>query len=308
MASYIERAIKSAQQQEIEADIEILICDDHSTDNTSEILDKFKTISNITILYNNTNQGVLKSLSRLISIAKGKYVALLDADDYWCSTNHLKIHHDIYKSQNEIGFIFGNYQFLEEGSGRTNTGMKENFLFPAKNQFEFSLLNYPILTSTSSFRKELITEKELNDYILNNFPTSDYGIYLGLMLKSTGFYSSEITTVYNFRINSQSRKADIYARISHMINRHKIGDYFIDRHHVDKKIVQKRDFLLNQKVLLASWLSFNHSFIKKNAAKLKLTQFLKYNPKASYIYFASKSKFLYKICRPWVLRKRPPGQ
>src|SRR5690606_16646807 len=115
---------------------------------------------------------------------------LLDGDDYWCSNNHLQSHLDVYNQNKHIGFIFGNFQLVEEATGVRTIGISSSFSFPINNQFEFSLINYPILTSTSSFKKNLVTPKDIADYIFHEFPTSDYGIYLGLMLKTKGYYIS----------------------------------------------------------------------------------------------------------------------
>jgi len=308
MAEYIEKAITNIINQTVNFNIEILVCDDCSNDNTLKILANFEFLQNFIIVKNTENLGVLKSLNKLINLAKGQYIALLDADDYWASKNHLQSHFDIYENNKEIGFIFGNYKIFEEKTGKWRIGMPPEFLFPKTKQFEFSIINYPILTSTSSFRKDLLTIEEVNNYILNKFPTSDYGIYLGLMLKTTGCYISEASTLYNFRNNSQSRKSNVYARIDHIINRHKIGDYFIAKHPVSNQLLSKRNFLFNQKILLASWLTNNFDFIKGKAKNLSLIEFIKYNPKAAYIHIASHSKILYKLLRPWVLRKRPPGK
>ena len=308
MAPYLERAIENVVNQKTEFNIEILICDDFSTDKTYEILSRYNNAHNITIIYNKTNLGVLKSLSQLLQLARGRYIALLDADDYWISDRHLQSHYNIYEANNQIGFIFGNYKLIEEHTGRSNIGMDHNFVFPYERQFENSVINYPILTSTSSFKKELVTGTEINDYISNEFPTSDYGIYLGLMLKTKGHYLADVTTAYNFRVNSQSRKINIYDRINHIIKRHKIGDYFIARHPIDKSLLQKRNFLFNEKILLASWVSNNPDYVKEKAKQLSLSQFIRYDAKAAYIFLASKNRLLFRLCAPWVLRKRAPGK
>ncbi|SDZ80313.1 Glycosyltransferase involved in cell wall bisynthesis [Arachidicoccus rhizosphaerae] len=308
MAEFLDRAIQSILSQNFNFNIEVLICNDCSTDETIKILENYSKYSNFTIINNIENQGVLKSLSHLLKIAQGEYIALLDADDYWNSINHLQLHYEVYKTNSKIGFIFGNYLIEAEDQIQEQYGYHSSFKFPENNQFEFSLLSYPILTSTSSFRRALLMEEEIEEYIKYNFPTSDYGIYLGLMLKTKGSYLHQTTTTYNFRNNSQSRKIDIYARINHFIKRHTIADYFISKHTIPDSLASKREFLFNQKILLASWLSNNPEFIKEKSNKLSILQFLKYNPKATYIFIASKNKLLYRIFRPWVLRNRAPGK
>lgn len=81
VSHYIEKAIRSVLQQTI-SDFEIIIVDDCSTDNT---IQKIKEIDDCRIqLYKNiNNMGPSFSRNRAISIAKGKWLAILDSDDYW---------------------------------------------------------------------------------------------------------------------------------------------------------------------------------------------------------------------------------
>ena len=64
--------------------IEIIIVDDCSTDNTIEILESFQhKYSNITIFKNAANLGYVKNFEKGCSLASGEYIALCDQDDYW---------------------------------------------------------------------------------------------------------------------------------------------------------------------------------------------------------------------------------
>lgn len=82
---YIERAITSVINQTYK-DYELIIVDDCSTDNTNEILTKFKDLDNFKIIHNEKNVGV--GISRKVGIneAKGEYITFLDADDYLLET------------------------------------------------------------------------------------------------------------------------------------------------------------------------------------------------------------------------------
>lgn len=61
---------------------EIIAIDDGSTDGTLEILERFaKKDYRIKILGNDTNQGISLSLNKGIGLAKGAYIARMDADD-----------------------------------------------------------------------------------------------------------------------------------------------------------------------------------------------------------------------------------
>lgn len=84
-APFILDAILSVLNQEIPFDFELLIGDDASTDNTRGILDKeiIKSNPRIKVIARDKNIGLHKNYVDLVQRAEGKYIALLEADDYW---------------------------------------------------------------------------------------------------------------------------------------------------------------------------------------------------------------------------------
>lgn len=78
---YIEQAICSVLAQDVP--LELLIIDDCSRDSTAEIAGKYADGSKVVLLRNEKNQGVAKSRNLGIRRAAGKYIAFLDADDWW---------------------------------------------------------------------------------------------------------------------------------------------------------------------------------------------------------------------------------
>ncbi|WP_202215083.1 glycosyltransferase family 2 protein, partial [Klebsiella pneumoniae] len=62
--------------------LEIILCNDGSQDNTYHILKKFsQTDSRIKLINNKHNLGLISSLNLMISISSGDYIARMDADD-----------------------------------------------------------------------------------------------------------------------------------------------------------------------------------------------------------------------------------
>ena len=78
----IKLIIRSIQNQNIE-DIEIILVNDFSTDNTLEIIEKLKEEDpRIKIINNSKNMGVLYSRSIGVLQSKGEYITNLDHDDF----------------------------------------------------------------------------------------------------------------------------------------------------------------------------------------------------------------------------------
>lgn len=76
---YIQQAIDSILNQ-THQNFELLIADNASTDKTRQIIDSY-TDARIKKFHNNSNLGYLKNCNKLLSLAKGDYIAFQDADD-----------------------------------------------------------------------------------------------------------------------------------------------------------------------------------------------------------------------------------
>lgn len=100
---YIRQALDSIFLQEIPWNIEVLIGDDCSTDNTIEIVREYakKYPQIIRVFENAYNLGASKNCYNLLINAKGKYLATLEGDDYWSDPYKLKIQIDFLESHSE---------------------------------------------------------------------------------------------------------------------------------------------------------------------------------------------------------------
>jgi hypothetical protein len=90
---YVGKTLQSILEQKTQYPFEILVHDDASTDGTRSIIEYYANLypNLISPIFEKENQFSLgKSLlPEMLLIAKGKYVAFCEGDDYWCS--NLKI-------------------------------------------------------------------------------------------------------------------------------------------------------------------------------------------------------------------------
>lgn len=82
-ARTLEDAASSVLEQTYE-NIELLIADDDSSDDTSEICQALASKdSRVHVITNTSNQGALKTRLKAVKEAKGEWIAFLDSDDLW---------------------------------------------------------------------------------------------------------------------------------------------------------------------------------------------------------------------------------
>lgn len=96
---WIEEAVDSILNQNLQYNYEILIGDDGSNDGSLELLkSKYGNMSHIHILVQDRVEGVKefsnwrhsRLIFRLLDEAKGEYVSILDGDDYFYDSNHFQ--------------------------------------------------------------------------------------------------------------------------------------------------------------------------------------------------------------------------
>ena len=91
--AFIAAQIDSVLSQSYDA-VELIICDDGSSDKTLEIVELYKNEHPCITLYQNSeNLGFVKNFEKGICLSKGQYIALCDQDDIW-ECDKLKIQMD----------------------------------------------------------------------------------------------------------------------------------------------------------------------------------------------------------------------
>lgn len=80
----IEKCLDSVAIQKINYEIEVIIVNDGSTDNSKYIVDNYIKKSNLNINFiSQINAGVSAARNKAIKMAAGDFIALIDSDDIW---------------------------------------------------------------------------------------------------------------------------------------------------------------------------------------------------------------------------------
>lgn len=132
-ADYLAESMDSIMSQTYR-DFEFIIINDCSTDDTEEIIQSYQD-RRIVYLRNEENLGVARALNRGLDIARGEYVARMDADDI-ARPARLEIQKNYMDSHPEVDVLATSSQSFDETGvlfeGHTSTDeevLKLDFLF-----------------------------------------------------------------------------------------------------------------------------------------------------------------------------------
>ena len=156
--NYIEQALKSIFSQNVNFDFEVIIGDDFSSDSTVSIIERFnlKYPGKIIPVLRKENVGMMNNFADVLQRAKGKYIALLEGDDYWTDPTKLQKQVDFLEANPGFVISYTDYSQTEEGSGlitdQTNLYHKEVLTV------DDLLENNYVSTLTCVFRNNLFDE------------------------------------------------------------------------------------------------------------------------------------------------------
>ena len=94
----------------------LYIIDNHSTDNSVQIINKFSNLKNIKIILLKKNKGPSFSRNYGMRISKSKYISFLDSDDGWAKD---KLEKQIsFMEKNDLNFTYTDYTSFFEKNGK----------------------------------------------------------------------------------------------------------------------------------------------------------------------------------------------
>ncbi len=98
---YLDQCLDSVVNQTLK-DIEIICINDGSTDNSLSIIKKYASIDNRIIIIDKENTGYGDSMNLGLSMAKGKYIGIVESDDYIKHTMFEELYTIIHSNDLEV--------------------------------------------------------------------------------------------------------------------------------------------------------------------------------------------------------------
>jgi glycosyltransferase involved in cell wall biosynthesis len=174
--SFLAEALESILGQTFR-DLEFVVIDDGSIDRTAEILSRYASQDQRMRVYRHENRGRAESLNVGISLAQGKYIARMDADDV-ALPNRLQEQVDFMECHPEVGLLGGPIELIDRGGRVLGT------ITPPLNDSEIrsAMLRYNPFHPTVLIRTTVVLDA--GGYRKLLMDADDYDTYLRISERS----------------------------------------------------------------------------------------------------------------------------
>lgn len=198
LENYISETINSILSQTYD-NFELLIIDDHSVDNTAEVIKTFDD-KRIRFFINEKNEGAAYSRNRGFNEAKGEYVAFIDGDDIW----HKEKLEKQLRFMTDNGYLFSctAYQNIDENGFVLNRVS----IAPKKMDHRVFLRTNYVGCSTVMLSKNVYDGQAVKSSIKKR---NDYALWIVASEKTDCYFLNEILCYYRRRNNSLSSSSKI---------------------------------------------------------------------------------------------------
>ena len=193
---FVEETVRSIINQTYE-NIEIIIVDDASTDGTIDILRQLeKEEKRIKLTQNAKNLGITDNMNNGIRMCAGKYIAILDGDD-WAYEYRIEEQVKVMEQNQKVVLCSGYMDICDE-----NLNIQTTRTYPLKNdEIRRDMVKYdPISHTSSMWRKDALLKTDLYS---KNFPICrDYDLIV--RISEFGEYENIPKPLIKYRVRKES--------------------------------------------------------------------------------------------------------
>ncbi|MFX0095650.1 MAG: glycosyltransferase family 2 protein [Candidatus Hodarchaeota archaeon] len=152
-AKFLREQLDSIYRQTY-PNLEVVVTDDCSTDNTIDILEEYKKKLGLCYYVNKTKIGFVKNFERAVSLCKGEYIALADQDDVWFPNKIAVLVNNI----NSASLICSNAYLIDQNGKIFGMQKWIDHTVPTKKEKQFKMLLYKNFVAgfTSLFTREIL--------------------------------------------------------------------------------------------------------------------------------------------------------
>lgn len=199
---YLRECLDSVLNQTLR-EIEVICVDDGSTDNSLQILKEYQKKDERVIIIEQENSGAAVARNKALNVAKGEFIAFIDADDYYPDERVLK---DLYFAvkDKKVYIAGGSLENFTDKDINTEK-INDERIFHKNEIIEYKNYQYDFYYQRFIYSKELIDKNNIS------FPVyrrgQDVPFFVHLMIAAERFYALDRNT-YCYRVGHNEIKWD----------------------------------------------------------------------------------------------------
>lgn len=268
---FLDNTLKSLCVESVLDDIEVIIVNDGSRDNTPQIAQKYvDKYPNSFILVNKENGGYGSTINSSLKIANGKYFKLLDGDDWFDSENFSKFVKSLMNVESDL--IYTPFFFVLD---KDNSKKIEYFSF-SENEVVCSSEVYALSMHAMTIKTSLIKEKVV---ITEHCFYTDFEFALKCIELSSSLVYLNIP-LYCYRIGLEGQSVSIAGYLKHIDDHEKMTKLALSYAYENKKFEKVKHQIENMvqrhmNILILNndkqrYLAFSN-YLRKNYCGIKIT-------------------------------------
>lgn len=200
----IAQTLDSILMQKGDFDLEVVVGEDCSTDNTWKICKEYEERypNQVRLLPNTHNLGIMRNFARVMQNCHGEFVGMCAGDDYWCDELKLQKQLDFFKSHLDVDVVStSGYKLM----------VRENRLVPnaiapyrpiedgdVKPFFFSKGYGGGVYATPLSLliRKEVLDKVDFEEFVRRGFPVEDYPMQAVMSQFTCWGHIPDMTVVY----------------------------------------------------------------------------------------------------------------
>jgi glycosyltransferase involved in cell wall biosynthesis len=192
-ASYLKKAISSIQEQTY-ANIEIIVMDDGSTDNTKDLISDLRDIR----YFYQENAGLSAARNNAIAYSQGEYLLFLDADD-WLYPDAVSIQMSYLSVDPELYFVSGNHMKILVDDNR----IFQSAPYDIEDGNFLSILRFHYIAHPAAvmFRRKVFDEYTFDESLKS---CQDFDLYLSIARNHKVRHHSQLVSAYRLHSSNMS--------------------------------------------------------------------------------------------------------
>lgn len=201
-ARYLNRALQSVLDQTY-VNWEAIVIDNHSTDNTDEVMASFAD-QRITYLKIHNNGVIATSRNAGIRAAKGEWIAFLDSDDWW-TADKLQVCFDCIN--NNVDLVYHDLEMVSDQPRLFRPKTIKSWQLKSPVLIDLMARGNAIATSSAVVKTKLLNQIKGMNENLDMVAAEDYNTWLRIAQLTDGFrYVSKKLGFYRLHNQGISRK------------------------------------------------------------------------------------------------------